>query len=220
MKEGLYPYRDFSVWVLTPGFPVKLQRQYGIGFNELGAGFYCHPGEIPLYLVVFNELELVEENYPLLLYSTGNKRKDFIKEILRNQERYSYYISVGFMLYIDEIREVAYMEKIEVSDISRNIRELILEMGEEGIREFIEDAGIEVVIGLIGAEKVIELLGAEKVIELMGAEKVIELLGIGKVVSIVGIEKVVEMVGLKRNLEVLVAKFGQEEVKRFLKEKK
>lgn len=46
-------------------------------------GVYTHPGFLfPIYLIVCNQLPVEEINYPLLVFSSGEKLKSYLKRIL------------------------------------------------------------------------------------------------------------------------------------------
>ncbi|MEX2716428.1 MAG: hypothetical protein Q6370_009010, partial [Candidatus Sigynarchaeota archaeon] len=131
------------------------------GVYEVVAGFPC-----PCRVVVCDELELSDDNIPLLvLGSIETVKKAIVQlaragpELRRAMGRIKSWI---YYMYHDEVKDMTEMKEFTPADIRRNIAHAI------------EEAGIEETITELGIAKVVDALGVEKVkdaIARMEAEK-------------------------------------------------
>ncbi|MFQ5904796.1 MAG: hypothetical protein ACE5JO_14025, partial [Candidatus Binatia bacterium] len=183
-----------------------------------------------------NELSVTPGNYPYLLISEGEKRREFVERILT--ESNSYYVTHAYKLYREEVRAMAEEKEIELEDVLTP-RELIEDLGPKKIiealseeltpRELIEDLGPKKIIEALSEEltprELIEDLGSKKIIEtllkenLLNPEDVIEDLGARRVVSALlktgGAKEIIEELGIRK----IVEEVGIEKIREYLKSK-
>ena len=104
--------------------------------------------------------------YPLLLFSSGKKRREFLREIAEKNELD--YISFAALLYPRDIREVYTMRHKEYPTIEENIQTLIDWFGaqkvlkhltpEEVVQNLDKEALLQAIIRQIGVEQLEQLI--------------------------------------------------------------
>ncbi len=68
------------------------------------SALYKSDDKLPFYVLVVAELAIEERNYPLLLFSKGEKRKAFLRELVRKGARE--YLRLAYQLYPEDVTEV------------------------------------------------------------------------------------------------------------------
>ena len=98
-------------------------------FKQLEAGLYQYIPSWLIYVIVINELELTEENYPFLVFSTGKKLESFIKKVyIEEQEDYK---AVVYYLHNNIVMSMSEAKQIPQVDPEENIRRAINYLGLE-----------------------------------------------------------------------------------------
>ena len=119
---------------------------------------------ISLYVLVIAELAIEERNYPLLLFSKGKKRKEFLRELVRKKAKA--YLRLAYELYPQDV--------MEVFSMSKDFPTL-----EENIRVIVNDLGAEKILGVMQLQEIAQATPIERkesllrvLIEQLGTEKV------------------------------------------------
>jgi hypothetical protein len=88
-------------------------------------GIWFHPGLFfPIYLIVCNRLPLEEVNYPLLVFSSGEKLKSFLRQIALDS-RMEIYFNFATQLHPLEAAELAWQRR---SDMTTAEKEKVLQI--------------------------------------------------------------------------------------------
>ncbi|MHA1847005.1 MAG: hypothetical protein ACTSYS_03550, partial [Promethearchaeota archaeon] len=191
---------DFTAWYITvkkPKFVNELEKLKLIQQEKTIQGLYkvIFPFPCAWYLLVINELAIVEENFFLLLLSSGESFRNFLRDLLKKKTQLDSimkkYLSMRFVLDYEEVKQMEGIEDFFTPQIRKNIR---------------------LAIESIGINNVLDSLGMDNVIEAMGLEKVVDAIGLEKVVDAIGLEKLVHIVGEKKILKVI----GKEKIKKLL----
>ena len=138
------------------------------GVFDVVAGFPCS-----CRVVVCNELDVTDDNIPLLLLGPIETIKKAIIHLahagleLRNAMRSI--ISLIYLFYRDEVKDMTEMNEIFPEKMRRSMVHAI------------EDVGLEEMINEIGIDKVIEAVGIDKVIEAIGSNAVMDVIGTDKI---------------------------------------
>ncbi len=145
-------------------------------------GFWFHPGLFfPVYLIVCNKLPLEEANYPLLVFSSGEKLRHFLEQIAIDS-RMDLYFNYVARLHPNEAAEVytrrrSVMSKTQIEKAAKIFyetigpEELLKLIGPERLAELIDPQQLEQIIKLIGPERLVELIGPERLTEMLGLKK-------------------------------------------------
>ena len=146
--------RDFTLWYISAKIPKffdnllqsdKIIKTTTKALYRLNLPFLC-----PYYLIALNELEIIEENLPLLLLTSGKTLKNTIKLIARRKmvldSKLKKYLS---LMYFYNYKEVEHMTEI---------KSLLPKSLQENIKLAMEEFGEEEVIKIIGIEKVEKIL--------------------------------------------------------------
>jgi hypothetical protein len=163
----LFPMEEqVTVVIITTHFPERfikdLRETTKYQVQNLGNGMVAVDSSFHCLLVAINRLEVNPSNYPLLIFSSGQQRRRFIREILRKKAKF--FIDLTYLLYQDEVIEVATAENLSVEDVGANIAKAIRYLG---LRQVIEQIGIKEVIEQIGIEEVVTQVGLKDVLELI-----------------------------------------------------
>jgi hypothetical protein len=104
-----------------------------VTFTRKAPGVYLSDSKtvIPCYVMVTNELPVEPINHPLLVFTTGRKRKEFIQALVADSD--PDLLTFAYLLYEDEVREGFAMAKKPLPE-----EELM-----ERIRTFARDYGLE-----------------------------------------------------------------------------
>ena len=165
-----YPEESVTAWLIASKTPAGLLKRYrGLGLLErLEAGVHLLKGfPFRVFVVAIGELEIEPENYPILIFSAGSRLREFLRRVVkeRNQE----YISIGFLLYYDEVVRLLAEEQVALDPTSISIRKAVEAIG---ISRVVEEIGLRKLIEEVGLKRVIEEIGLEKLVEEIGLEKV------------------------------------------------
>jgi hypothetical protein len=120
-----------TVCAVTSGKPVKVLNKIPqlVKFSIVSDALY-KSDNFPFYVLVVAELAIEERNYPLLLFSKGRKRKEFLKELVRKGA--IEYLRLAYQLYPDDVMEVFSMSK-DFPTLEENIRVIIKDLGADRI---------------------------------------------------------------------------------------
>ncbi|MHA1300536.1 MAG: hypothetical protein ACTSO9_14045, partial [Candidatus Helarchaeota archaeon] len=134
------------------------------------------------YLMIINELDISEENLPLLLLSSGETLKKTVRLIAQKNIKLSpkleKYLCFMYFINYEEVHNMTELQSILPKKIQKNIKLAI------------EDIGLKEVINLIGLKEVIKVAGLEEVIKVAGLEEVIKIAGLEEVIKVAGLEEV------------------------------
>ncbi|MHA1892467.1 MAG: hypothetical protein ACTSYS_15850, partial [Promethearchaeota archaeon] len=200
---------DFTAWYITvkkPKFVNELEKLKLIQQEKTIQGLYkvIFPFPCAWYLLVINELAIVEENFFLLLLSSGESFRKFLQDLLKKKTQLDSvmkkYLSMRFVLDYKEVKQMEGIEDFFTPQIRKNIRLAI------------ESIGINNVLDSLGMDNVIEAMGLEKVVDAISLEKVVDAIGLEKVVDAISLEKLVSIAGEKKILKVI----GKEKIKKLL----
>nr|MDO8111299.1 hypothetical protein [Candidatus Sigynarchaeota archaeon] len=128
------------------------------GVYEVITGFPC-----PCRVVVCDELDVTDENVPLLLLGSIETIKRAIVQIARAgtdlRNAMGTIISLIYYFYHDKVKDMTEINEILPADVRRSMKHAI------------EDLGIETMITEIGLDKVIDAVGVDKVIDAVGIDQ-------------------------------------------------
>jgi len=121
-----------TVCAVTSGKPVKVLSKVHklVQFSPVVEALYKSDDKLPFYVLVVAELAIEEQNYPLLLFSKGKKRKASLKELARKGAKE--YLSLAYELYPHDVMEVFSMSK-DFPTLEENIQFIIKDLGVEKI---------------------------------------------------------------------------------------
>lgn len=143
---------DITLCIISSSKPRSvMSRIPQITFTRVEKGHYVADELIPTHIYVLSELPIEERYYPLLLFSSGKKRREFLREIAEKNKLE--YIRFAILLYPDDVEEVYTMRRKEYPTIEENIQSLIRMYGaqtflkhltpEEVIQNLIRQMGVE-----------------------------------------------------------------------------
>ena len=142
---------DITLCIISSGKPRSvMSRIPQITFTRVEKGHYVPNELIPTHLYILSELPLEEKYYPLLLFSSGRKRREFLREIAEKNELT--YIRFAILLYPDEVEEVYTMRRKDYPTIEENVQALIRMYGAQTFlkhftpEEIIQNLAIEQII--------------------------------------------------------------------------
>lgn len=105
-----------------------------------------------------------QRNYPLLLFSTGKKRKTFLRELARKGE--VEYLRLAYELYPDEVMEVFSKMSKEFPTLEENIRFIVKDLGVERITQAItaeqEEAFLRSLLQHVRPQEIAQAIPAEQ----------------------------------------------------------
>ncbi|MHA1209633.1 MAG: hypothetical protein ACTSRF_10485 [Candidatus Freyarchaeota archaeon] len=184
-----FPEEDVTAWLVASKTPVKLLRRYkGLGLlQRLEEGVYLVAGfPFRVFVVAIGELRVEPENYPFLIFSSGRTLREFLRRVIR--ERNQEYLSIGFLLYYDEVVRIMAEEQVALDPTSISIRKAVESIG---ISRVVEEIGLKKLIEEVGLKKVVDEIGLEKLVDEIGLEKLVDEIGLEKLVDEIGLEKLV-----------------------------
>ncbi|MFQ6041797.1 MAG: hypothetical protein ACE5PV_13145 [Candidatus Poribacteria bacterium] len=117
-------------------------------------------------------MPIEEQNYPILLFSKGRKRKQFLKDLARKatlpetRKVAVEYLRLAYQLYPQDVMEVFSMSK-DFPTLEENIQVIIKDLGAERILAAMQPQEIAQAIPVKQKEILLRVL-----IEQLGAEKV------------------------------------------------
>jgi hypothetical protein len=150
-----------TAWYIVACRPPILDRMVAakIAVVEGTAGLYDVKGGFPCpcRIVAIDELDVNDDNIPLLLLGSEATIKKAIRYLAKASERLrsavQTYINLIYLFYHDEVKDMTEMNEILPADVRRNMKHAI------------EDLGLEEMINEIGIDKVIDAVGIEKLKE-------------------------------------------------------
>jgi len=176
----------FSLWYIAAKYPVflgeLLNEQIIVetgtpGLYQLQVPFLC-----PYFVLVINELEIIEENLPLLLLSSGEPLKNTIRMMdqkgIIQPSKLEKYLRLAYVMNYEVLGKMTEMERLLPESVRRSIKLLIQDIG---LREVIEQIGLDEVIKVIGRDEVIKAIGLDEMIKTVGLDEVIKAVGLDKV---------------------------------------
>jgi hypothetical protein len=164
-EVGIDNLSRLTVCAVTAGKPIKTLTQLPelVKFSNVSQALYKSE-YFPFYVLVIAELAIEEQNYPLLLFSKGRKRKAFLKELVR--KRAMEYLRLAYQLYPEDVTEVFSMSK-DYPTLEENIQFIIKDLGLERLLKHTHPQEIAQAIPTEQKETVLRLL-----LEQIGSEKV------------------------------------------------
>ena len=165
-----------TLWYIsskTPNFLSNLIKNGTIiKTEELGLYRLNIPFPCKYFILIINEIEILENNIPLLLLTSGESFRNTLRMIINKKiklnEVLEKYLSLAIYINYEEVKEMSEVESIVSEKVLRNIKLAI------------EDIGIKKVIDIVRVEKVIEQIDIEKLVEQVGIEKLVKQIGIEK----------------------------------------
>lgn len=130
-KQKVTP-NEMTVTIVCAGKPITVlhkSKEHAV-FEALGNGYYKSDEKVAVYIIAINELPVIEQNYPLLLFAS-NKRKfrEFLTQYLEEEKSYSY-LSYAYRNQPQITREVLNMARL--SEIPReNLEFMAQDIGKE-----------------------------------------------------------------------------------------
>ena len=133
-----------TIYAVTSGKPIKVLSKAPklVQFSPVAEALYKSDDKLPFYVLVVAELPIEERNYPLLLFSKGKKRKEFLKELVRKvalpktRQVAMEYLRLAYQLYPQDVMEVFSMSK-DFPTLEENIRVIVDDLGTEKIAQVI-----------------------------------------------------------------------------------
>ena len=140
------------------------------GVYEIMEGFPC-----PCRIVICDELDVTDDNIPLLVLGSIETIKKAIVQLSRAtpglRNTMETIISLIFLFYRDKVKDMTEIKEILPADVRRSMLHTIEDIG---LEEMIKEIGFDKVIDAIGIDKVIDTLGINKVIDSVGIENLKE----------------------------------------------
>ena len=141
-----------TVCAVTSGKPNKVLNEIPklVKFSNVSDALY-KSDNFPFYVIVVAELAIEERNYPLLLFSKGRKRKEFLKELVRRtaspatRRKAIEYLRLAYQLYPEDVLEVFSMSK-DFPTVEENIRVIVNDLGAERIARAITAEQVEIIL--------------------------------------------------------------------------
>jgi hypothetical protein len=168
--------------IVSAAWPREFLKQVQPGgrrFKRLQPGLYYHPGLlVPIYLIVCNQLPVAEANYPLLVFSSGEKLKTFLKQFA---------VDTQMEMYLNYI---AHLHPEVAAELLRE-RNFMTKTQEEKIMKILLDK--------FGPEKLLEAYGSDRLIEALGPEKYLELVSSDQIIKTLGHKRYLELIGKALN---------------------
>jgi len=119
-------------------------------------------------MLSYCELDISEENLPLLLLSSGETLRNTIRMILQKggitESMLEKYLSLAYLINYKDVCEMTEIQNALPESVKKNIKHAI------------KDIGIKEVIHLIGLGEVIKEVGLEEVIKIAEPEEVEKIL--------------------------------------------
>ncbi len=151
--------------IVSASWPRELLKQLRPGgrpFEKIRPGLYFHPGFLfPIYLVVCNLLPIEESNYPLLVFSSGNKLKSYLERLI-NEDLQMY------LNYVVRMHPTLTTELVEsmggvMTAAEKKLINAIYNAYEP--EELAEKIGMDTVIKVFGLERLLESVGPDRLAE-------------------------------------------------------
>lgn len=115
---------------------------------------------------VCDELDVMDENIPLLLLGSLRTIREGIKRLARagpsQRHEMQMIITSIYLSYYDKVKDMTEMNELLPADVRQSVKHAIEDLG---LEEMIAEIGIDKVIGAVGIDKVIDVVGADKLKE-------------------------------------------------------
>ncbi len=166
---------DSTFCLITVNVPKFLKNLIDEYFDKIKPGIYLFDSKTLKYIVVsINELEINEENKPLLVFASGDKIEEIIKRVIKSDDKT--YLWILRILHRDEVVKIT--ESMGV----------VVDPYEDSMRKAMQDIGIERFIKIVGLDEIINQVGIDEVIDAVGIDKLIDAVGIDKLIDKIGID--------------------------------
>ncbi|MEW6609090.1 MAG: hypothetical protein AB1414_16875 [bacterium] len=237
IKEGIQWRRQINVYAFISGGIKGIEsyiRRNGHELAMIKDGFYFADFGFNFYLIQLDKLEMINENYGLILFTSGDKIKELVKEIGSKGDSVSKLdllelFETGLYLHPEEFKEEVKLMPQTLADRPDIIGELADIVG---VDKFIQGIGKERLLRSLGEEEVklmpktladrpdimrelVDIVGIDKFVEGIGEEKVIRSIGEKKVIRSIGEKEVIRSIGEKE----VIRSIGEKEVIRNIGEK-
>ncbi|MCS6861000.1 MAG: transcription factor S-II central domain-containing protein [Abditibacteriales bacterium] len=134
-QHGVKNLSDILVCIICVTRPTWLLngKPPMVTFTRKAAAVYLSDSGtvIPCYIMVTNELPVEPINYPLLVFTTGQKRKEFIQALVADGD--PELLTFAYLLYEDDVKEGFAMAKkpLPEEELMERIRSLARDYGVE-----------------------------------------------------------------------------------------
>jgi hypothetical protein len=131
MAEQKVPPPEMTVTIVSAGKPIKVlnYNQSPYVFKSLGGGYYVNESYPKTYILVINELPVIPENYPLLIFASRKVTfRQALQQILADGA-YSY-ISYAYIVRPKLTHEVLTMAGV-MSMPKENLEFIMQDIGED-----------------------------------------------------------------------------------------
>jgi len=163
---------QFTLWYITanrPAFFDTLLKELIItetdvrGLYQLQAPFLC-----PYLLLVINEVDISEENLPLLLLSSGETLRNTIRLIIQKggitEPLLEKYLSLAYLINYKDVYEMTEIQSLLPESVKKNIKHAIKDIG---VKEVIHLIGL----GEVGSDQGSRLRGSDQGSRLRGSDQ-------------------------------------------------
>ena len=145
---------------------LKQVKPAGRPFKAVGPGVYFHPGYLfPVYLIVCNLLPVEEQNYPLLVFSSGKKLKAYLEEITE----------LNLEVYLEYVARLHPEETLEFLTTQRRRKGMTTEQEESIFKALVDMYGLERIIQVVGPERLANLIEPQIIAQTLGPERLAKL---------------------------------------------
>ncbi len=181
-KHGLKTIiNQFTLWyisALRPSFFDSLIKESVItstsspGLYQVQVPFPC-----PYFLLIIDELNISEENIPLLLLSSGETLRETIRLIARKgrlrEKSLEKYLNFAYIINYKDVSDMTELQSVLPESIRESIK---LAIHDIGIKEVIDLIGIEEVAKVVDLKELIKVVDLKELIKAIGVEKIEKLL--------------------------------------------
>lgn len=169
-QTGVDDLSTVTVCIITSRKPRKVLGQVPelVKFQRVRQGLYRSDDKLPLYVLVASELPVEPRNYPLLLFASGRKMKEFLRALL--QQPPGELLTFAFELYPEEV----------------------LAMSQQSSHK---DHAAQVLVQHLGVPKVLELIGKDELMREDAVRILVQRLGVSRMLELMPKEEVVQELG-------------------------
>ncbi|MEW6095342.1 MAG: hypothetical protein AB1567_02270 [bacterium] len=250
IKEGIHWRRQINVYAIVSGDIKGIGdyiRRNGHELAKIKDGFYLADFGFNFYLIQLDRLEVVEENYGLILFTSGESIKKLAKKMSSKGKDIleidlAELIETGLYLHPEEFEEEVELMPQTLADrpdiigkladivgVDKFIQgigkeRLLRSLGEEEVKLMPQTlADRPDIIGkladIVGVDKFVQGIGEERVIHSIGKEKLLRSIGEEDVIRSIGKEKLLRCMGEEEIQRELINLLGKEKIKKMLEEK-
>jgi hypothetical protein len=137
------------------------------------AGVYDVTGTFPCpaRLVICDELDIIDENIPLLASGSIETKRRVITHVFRGspalRRDMKSIINRVYIYYHNEVKDMTEMNEILPADIRSSMKAAIMDMG---LDQVIKDIGLDAVIKTVGIDEVIKTVGIDELLSHIDAK--------------------------------------------------